>query len=132
MKFVSLLCVMICLAYTKANAQRIDSICFHLYTDSLKKGVYNYINVDGLLSNGRWLPLDTTQVLYSSSDGRWDGNSLILEPSFSKASVTVTAVLKSNHSLQRTVVIYMKKRPDDEKLKTEDEIMNGNSRKRKG
>ena len=35
------------------KAQKVDSIYFHLYTDSLKKGVYNYINVDARLQNGR-------------------------------------------------------------------------------
>ena len=38
-------------------SQKIDSISFHLYTDSLKKGQHNYINVDGKLSNGQWQPL---------------------------------------------------------------------------
>ncbi len=124
MKRCTITLVFIAFFVAKTNAQTIDSIYFHLYTDSLKKGTYNYINVDGLLSNGHYVPLDTTQVLFTSSDGKWIGNNLILEPSFSKELVTVTAQLKSNHSLQKTVVIYMKKKPDDEKLKTEAEIMN--------
>ncbi len=124
MKFVVFICLMICLLHTKADAQKIDSIYFHLYTDSLKKGVYNYINVDGLLSNGHYLPLDTTQVLFSSSDGKWIGNNLMFDPSFDKKFVTVTVQLKKNPSLQKTITIYLKQRPDDERLKTEDEIMN--------
>ena len=31
---------------TFAKAQKIESIHINLYTDSLKKGTYNYINVD--------------------------------------------------------------------------------------
>ncbi len=124
MKYVVVLCVMMSLFATKSGAQKIDSIYFHLYTDSLKKGVYNYINVDGLLSNGRYLPLDTTQLQFTSSDGRWVGNNLILEPSFNKEFVTVTAQLKQNSLVQKKAVIYLKKRPDDERLKTEEEIMN--------
>ena len=124
MKRCAIAFVFIAFFNAKTNAQTIDSIYFHLYTDSLKKGVYNYINVDGLLSNGHYLPLDTTQVIFTSSDGKWIGNNLILEPSFNKEFVTVTAQLKSNRSLQKTVVVYMKKRPDDEKLKTEAEILN--------
>ena len=134
MKHALALCVIMGLPAIKSYAQRIDSIYFHLYTDSLKKGVYNYINIDGLLSNGRWLPLDTTQVLFSSSDGKWIGNNLVFEPSFTKEFVTVTAMLKTNRALQRTTVIYLKKKPDDEKLKTEQEIMDemkGNSGRRK-
>jgi hypothetical protein len=37
---------------TLTKAQKVDSIFFHPYTDSLKKGTYNYINVDGKLSDG--------------------------------------------------------------------------------
>ena len=39
------------------KAQQVDSIFLNLYTDSLKKGQHNYINVDGKLSNGKWMPL---------------------------------------------------------------------------
>ncbi len=134
MKRCAIAFVFIAFFNAKTNAQKVDSIYFHLYTDSLKKGVYNYINVDGLLSNGHYLPLDTTQVIFTSSDGKWIGNNLILEPSFNKGFVTVTAQLKSNRSLQKKVVVYMKKKPDDEKLKTEAEIMNEikNGKKRRG
>lgn len=134
MKYCIATFVFIAFFCAKTNAQIIDSIYFHLYTDSLKKGTYNYINVDGLLSNGHYVPLDTTQVIFTSSDGKWIGNNLILEPSFSKEFVTVIAQLKSNHSLQKTKIIYIKKRPDDERLKTEAEIMNEirSGKKRRG
>jgi hypothetical protein len=59
-----------------AHAQQVDSIYFHLYTDSLKKGVHNYINVDGKLSNGHWLPLTNKEIEFSSSTGKFEGNSL--------------------------------------------------------
>ncbi|MBA3674977.1 MAG: hypothetical protein H0W75_08510, partial [Chitinophagaceae bacterium] len=59
-----------------AWAQRIDSIFVNLYTDSLKKGTYNYINVDGLLSNGRYVPLDSTQIIFWASVGKFSGNDL--------------------------------------------------------
>lgn len=134
MKYRTVICWFLVLFSLKSNAQKVDSIYFHLYTDSLKKGVYNYINVDGLLNNGHYFPLDTTQVFFSSSDGKWTGNNLYFDPSFSKDFVTVTAVLKSNPALQKNVTIYLKKRPDDEHLKTEAEIMSeikNDNRKRK-
>jgi len=56
---------------TIVKAQKIDSIYANLYTDSLKKGTYNYINIDGLLSNGSYLPLDSTQVIFKSSAGKF-------------------------------------------------------------
>ena len=47
-----------------AKAQKIDSIYVNLYTDSLKKGTYNYINIDGRLQNGRYIPLDSTSLSF--------------------------------------------------------------------
>lgn len=61
-KFLVILGLM--MAATAVSAQKIDSIYFHLYTDSLKKGFYNYINVDGKMSDGSWTPLDSTQILF--------------------------------------------------------------------
>ena len=52
---------------TTIFSQKIDSISFHLYTDSLKKGQHNYINVDGKLSNGHWQPLTSKEIQFSSS-----------------------------------------------------------------
>lgn len=110
------------------RAQKIDSIYVHLYTDSLKKGTYNYINIDGKLSNGRYLPLDTTDIIFYSSDGKFYGNSLYLPPDFPKDKVNIKAVLKSNPAMFRQFDIYIKKIPDPKKLKTIDEILHeGNS-----
>lgn len=108
---------------TKAKAQKIESIYFNLYTDSLKKGVYNYINVDGKLSNGSFAPLDAKQLIFSSSYGKWDGNSLIIDSNYTKDSVIVTIVCRNDASISRSTTIYMKKYLVVEKLKTEQEII---------
>ena len=104
------------------NAQKIDSIYVHLYTDSLKKGTYNYINIDGKLSNGRYLPLDTSDIIFASSDGKFYGNSLYLPADFSKIKVNIKAVLKSDPAIYRQFDIYIKQVPDP-KLRTLDEIL---------
>lgn len=119
----------------QGKAQQVESIEFHLYTDSLKKGVYNYINVDGKLSDGSWRPLNSKLIQFSSNAGTWDGNSLIIDSAYNKDSVVVTAVLKGNAALQKTITIYMKKNLVGERLKTEEELMNewngkGTQRKR--
>lgn len=103
--------------------QKVDSMFVHLYTDSLKKGTYNYINIDGKLSNGRFIPLDSSEVLFKASDGVFHGNSLWLDPHFSKPKVTITVTLKDDPRQKKTLNIYIKKAPDPE-LKTEGEIMN--------
>lgn len=119
---------------TGAKAQKIDSIYVHLYTDSLKKGTYNYINIDGKLSNGRFIPLDTADIIFSSSKGKFYGNSLWIDPDFKNENVSIKAVLKSNPLIHKEFIMYIKKKPDDEKLKTLDELMNepGAKSKRSG
>ena len=108
----------------KASAQKIDDIYFHLYTDSLKKGFYNYINVDGKCADGTWMPLDTTLVRLTANTGTFKGNDLFIDSSYKGETITVKAVLKSNPSLSKEVVIYIRKRGFDEPLKTNDEILN--------
>ena len=129
------LAILFICAGLKAKAQKIDSIYFHLYTDSLKKGVHNYINVDGKLSNGKYLPLSSKQISFSSNAGTWDGNSLIIDSSYNKDFVEVKAVLKENPDLAKTITIYIKKKPDDTLIKTEieilDEMKKGRSSKKK-
>ena len=110
------------------KAQNIDSIYFHLYTDSLKKGVHNYINVDGKLSNGRWLPLTSKEIHFTSSHGVFDGNDLILPADFKEEKVLVKAMLKSNPSTWKEITIWIKQLPDPDKLPTEKEIKKENKR----
>ncbi len=120
-----------------ARAQKIDSIFVNLYTDSLKKGTYNYINVDGQLSKGRYMPLDSTQIIFWASDGKFSGNSLWLDKDFKHEKVFIKVVLRRNPSLSKEFTVYIKKKPDDEKLKTAEELLNnmdgkaGNKRDRK-
>ena len=56
-----------------ASAQKIEGIYANLYTDSLKKGTYNYINIDGKLSNGHYIPLDTSDIIFTASEGKFSG-----------------------------------------------------------
>lgn len=108
---------------SSATAQKIDSIYVHLYTDSLKKGTYNYINIDGLLQNGRYLPLDTTQLVFTASSGRFVGNTLFIDKDFKEEKVTIKTVLKANPALYKEFVMYVKKKNDDENLRTVDELL---------
>ena len=110
--------------FCAVKAQKIDSIFVNLYTDSLKKGTYNYINIDGLLSNGRYLPLDTSQLKLTASAGEFNGNSLWLSKDFKPNKVSFKVVLKANPTQHKEFDIYIKQKPDEEKLKTNEEIMN--------
>lgn len=125
-----LLLLLITTAGTVGRAQQVDSIFFHLYTDSLKKGTHNYINVDGKLSNGNWLPLTNKEIDFTSSTGKFVGNSLIIDTAFKGEKVTVKAVLKTNTAIWKETTIYIKKVEIVERLKTVDEIMNTPSPRR--
>ncbi len=116
------------------KAQKVDSIYVHLYTDSLKKGTYNYINIDGLLSNGKYMPLDSTHISFSCSHGKFYGNSLWIEPDCKEEKIMIQAELKKNKALRKEFVMYVKKKPDDGPLKTQQEIMDEikGSKKKKG
>ena len=111
------------------NAQKIDSIYFHLYTDSLKKGTHNYINVDARLSDGKWKPLSAKEISFTSSYGTFEGNELILPETPVVEKLTVKAVLKSDPSLWKEITIWIKKKPDDEVLPTAEEMLKNKSQK---
>ncbi len=106
-----------------AKAQKVESIYFNLYTDSLKKGVYNYINVDGKLTNGTYQPLMSNEVTFTSSYGKWDGNSLIIDTGAKQDSVVITASLKEHPAVKKQVTVYLKKILAEPPLKTEKELL---------
>ncbi len=107
------------------KAQKVDSIYVNLYTDSLKKGTFNYINIDGLLSNGRYVPLDSTHILFSASAGTFTGNTLFIDKNLAAEKVIIKAVLKKNPAVYKEFTMYIKIKPDNENLKTVDELLNG-------
>lgn len=114
-----------------AKAQKLEQIYLNLYTDSLKKGVHNYINVDGKLGDGSYAPLDNKQIKFTSSYGKWEGNNLIIDSSYNKDSIIITVVAIDNPALNRTKVIYIKKVNSTEGLKTEKELLDSWNNKKK-
>jgi hypothetical protein len=112
------------LATNAVSAQKVDSIYFNLYTDSLKKGFFNYISVDGKLSDGQWVPLDSTSVRFISNAGFFKGNDLFIDSSYNGETVKIKAILRSNPHVWKETVIYIRKRGFDEPLKTNEEILN--------
>ena len=123
--------LLLCFTVYKGGAQKLEGIYFNLYTDSLKKGFYNYINVDGKYSNGNWMPLDTTTLVFTCNTGHFKGNDLFIDSSYKADSVLVKAILKNDPTVWKQVVIYIRKRGFDEPLKTDEEILNDMRRKKK-
>ena len=106
-----------------SKAQKIDSIFFHLYTDSLKKGTHNYINVDGKTSDGKWKPLTAKDITFTASYGTFQGTELVLPDNPTVEKLTIKAILKSDPNLWKEITIWIKKKPDDELLPTTDEVL---------
>ena len=113
------------------SAQKIDSIFLNLYTDSLKKGTYNYINVDGKTHEGQWIPLTSKELNFKSSDGTFDGNSLFIDSAFKKEKVTIIVSLKADATQRKEITIYIKKLENPVILKTEEEILNSPTKRNK-
>jgi hypothetical protein len=105
-----------------AKAQKVDSIYLNLYTDSLKKGTYNYINVDGLLSNGNYMPLDSSHLYFTSSYGTFSGNNLWIDDRVYDKDILIQVRLKTDTTIQKTVLLRVKKK-EEEKLKTAEELL---------
>lgn len=113
------------------RSQQVDSIFFHLYTDSLKKGTHNYINVDGKLSNGRWMPLTAKDITFSSSACSFSGNELIIPADCKEEYIIVKAALKKKPELWIERKIWVKTMPDPDLPTTEDVLKNTSPRKRR-
>ncbi len=109
-------------AATVSHAQKFKRIFVNLYTDSLKKGTYNYINVDGELPDGRFLPLDTTELKFWSSDGKFEGNSLFIDKDFKKQKVDIRITSKSQPSFVKEFSLFIKQK-EDEPLPTAKELL---------
>ncbi|MBL0056573.1 MAG: hypothetical protein IPP31_10335 [Chitinophagaceae bacterium] len=105
-----------------ARGQKVESIYVNLYTDSLKKGTFNYINIDGKLSNGRFIPLDSTYLIFWSSAGHFSGNSLWIDKDTRLDKVDLRVTLRSDPALHKEFSIYIKKMPDPA-LKSLEELM---------
>ncbi len=113
-------------------AQKLDTMYFNLYVDSLKKGTYNYINVEGKFSNGNYLPLTADEVEFSCDSAKFDRNSLFIDSNFSPRFVQVLAVYKKDRTKKATIRIPIKQWVVEEKLKTEEEVIGTPARRRRG
>lgn len=110
-----------------------QSVRFNLYTDSIKKEVPFYLNVEGTFSNGKIYPLDTNMIHITASSGDIEGNTLRLSPKDTILKIKTTVSLKWDKTLGDSIVIPVKKHLKEVTLPSEDELFNKwekNSRKR--
>ncbi len=95
-----------------AKAQSVQSIHFHLYTDSLKMGTHNYINIDGKMSDGSWKPLTSKELDLKSDYGKFEGNDLVLPQNTIVKKVLITVILKADQKNTKQITIWIKQQPD--------------------
>jgi hypothetical protein len=113
--------MVLCSLYGKS--QKVENIFVNLYTDSLKKGTYNYINIDGLLPDKTYTPLDSNAIIFWASDGKFYGNMLFIDKDFKKEKVTIKVTLRKKPAITKEFTMPVKRKEDDEKLKTTEDIM---------
>ena len=114
-----------------SNAQQVDSIYFHLYTDSLKKGTHNYINVDGKTADGRWLPMTSKDISFAASACEFSGNELVVPADFNGEKITIKAILKNRPGVEIEKTIWIKQKPDPQLLPTKEEVLSTSNRRRR-
>ena len=128
LKIVLLSLLVICAQGLKA--QKVSNIYVNLYTDSLKKGTHNYINVDAEFNNGKYLPLDSSKILFSCRQAKFFGNSLYIPADFTEEKVSVKIMLREDNSKFKEFEIFIKTMIDPP-LKTQEEIIAEIKNKRK-
>lgn len=111
------------LFFNKTNGQQIVDIRFNLYADSVKTTIDNYINVEGLLSSGHYIPLTQKEINFVSDFGKWKGNCLLVDQKDNLDKIKITATLKTNPQLKKSTVVYVQKYDDPGVYMTEQDYM---------
>jgi hypothetical protein len=124
MLFRTLMMIVLLSAAQKGSAQKLARFEFNLYTDSLKRGFYNYINVEGQFSDSSWQPLDSSRIRFTCSAGAFRGNDIFLDSSYTADTLLVRATLKEDPKRWKECVIYIRKR-GFAPLPSEQELLNG-------
>lgn len=94
------------------DGARLVRLYFHPYTDSIKTVLNYYVNVEGEYSNGRILPLDTSEIMLRADVGMMAGNEWILPKKIDFEKVTFTAVSRADARLRDTVTLWIQKWKD--------------------
>ncbi len=102
----------------------LESIHFNLYTDSLKRDVEFYLNMEGHFSSGKIYPLDTVKVRFQASAGELLGNVLLLPESDTAVhDIQVKGIFKWDAQLADSCLIPVKTQVEDITLPTEQELL---------
>ncbi|MBL0144480.1 MAG: hypothetical protein IPP48_00590 [Chitinophagaceae bacterium] len=76
------------------------------------------------MSNGKYIPLDSTHLIFTASYATFKGNSLFIPWDFKAPKVTIHVALRNNPAIYKQFDIWVKTTDNNGKLKTADEILN--------
>lgn len=110
--FSLLLCSILAFGADAQHGPQVRRIYFNLYTDSIKTQLNYYVNVEAELSNGRFLPMDTSQIIIEADHGRMAGNEWVAPKQIGFDRVHFLARLKSDPSVQEEITVYLKRAID--------------------
>lgn len=96
---------------------------FNLYTDSIKRNIPFYLNVEGRFSSGRVYPLDTGMIAFSSSAGSLAGSVLTVRNDTAVHRAEVSAWLRADTGMRIRVSIPVKIVPDTAALPTAAQLL---------
>ncbi|SEA31322.1 hypothetical protein SAMN05660909_01488 [Chitinophaga terrae (ex Kim and Jung 2007)] len=103
---------------TTLQFPQVIGIRFNLYTDSIKRNIHYYLNVEGKFSSGKVYPLDTSALRFAASDGQILGQDLLLPLQDTVKTVTVEAWYKPNSKYYIRAQVPVKQAPDNDSLLT--------------
>jgi hypothetical protein len=103
---------------TTLQFPQVIGIRFNLYTDSIKRNIHYYLNVEGKFSSGKVYPLDTSVLRFAASDGQILGQDLLLPLQDTVKTVTVEAWYKPNSKYYIRTQVPVKQAPDNDSLLT--------------
>lgn len=110
--------------YCKLALPYVQQVQFNLYTDSLKRDIPFYLNVEGHFSSGRIYPLDTQQVRFKASGGSLENNVLLVKKTDTSIHrVKIHTWVKADPELKDCVWVPVKVIPDTARLPSEKELL---------
>ena len=101
----------------------LQALHFNLYTDSLKRNVPFYLNVEGRFSSGKIYPLDTEQVRFHTSGGQLHRNIVEVRPTDTIAALKIYAYFKWDDRIADSTLVPVKTHIAPVHLPTENELM---------
>lgn len=109
------------IATTATSGQVPDSLFFNLYTDSLKIGTFNYINVVGQFKTG-FQPMTEKELIFLADTGRFFGNSLFIDSNFKGDRVRITVSLRADTSKKKELILFVKTQESTVPLLREEDL----------